>query len=93
MPKLEITIFTAPSPLQKYVHGRYICVLRTDAGSEDLQRWIADDSLVSISKELGDDLGVDWRFIENGLLEEGVGHAEVPISDGGILNYLFRTVQ
>jgi hypothetical protein len=93
MHKLEITIFTAPGPLQKYVHGRYICVLRTGDDSEDIKRWIADDSLVDISKELGEGLGIDWAFIERGLLEEGVGHAEVSISDGGILNELFRTVQ
>jgi hypothetical protein len=63
--------------------------------SKDIQRWIADDSLVEISKELGDDLGIDWPFMERGLLQEGVGHAEVSISEleSGILEDLFKTVQ
>lgn len=66
-PCYNITIFIVPPSVAKTV-GRYVCLMRS---TQDNERWIAEDSLVSSAKELNDD-ELDWTFIENALLKEGI---------------------
>jgi len=51
------------------VTGRYICLIRGE--SDDTNRYLADDSLVEMSKELVDHQ-IDWVFVENALHETGI---------------------
>jgi hypothetical protein len=71
----RVTAVFIASPEIAPITGRYVALLEE---SEDKSgRYLADDSLVDLSKRLGEDIGEEWYMIEDALNKRGIWHAGV----------------